>query len=147
MADVRTTAMEIVFGNSRVPRPTAALHPIPIHAICRNVGGQLASRGNGLEDLEAPVQHIRNIKGSIWAHGQKMTPRQLAGSVTWLANRAQNFALLIELHNPVVTAIDHPDMLLRCDVQATGVADVGQFPQIFPSASKIWMRLFSRSPT
>src|SRR5215472_7898682 len=59
-----------------------------------------------------------------------MSQCQLARCVAGFADRAEDFSVLIELHNPVVPAVDHPDMLIRCDKEAIRIADVGPFLEI-----------------
>src|SRR5579862_7433792 len=59
-----------------------------------------------------------------------MAPRQLTRRMAGFADRTQYFSVLIELHDAVVTAIDHPDVLVRGDEQSIRITDTGPFPEI-----------------
>src|SRR5476651_532890 len=52
-----------------------------------------------------------------------MSPSELAGFVPRRPNRSKDLAGLIELDNSIETTIDHPDMLIRCDIEPVRVAD------------------------
>lgn len=57
---------------------------------------------------------------------------QSARRVSGFSERAKDLAAWIELENPVIAPVDHPNMLVRGDKQALRVADAGPLLQKIP---------------
>src|SRR5208282_1700650 len=73
--------------------------------------------------VKSPIQHIRDVDGLIWSDRHEVRPCHLAGLVSGLAERAENLAALIQFDYPVVSSVRHPNVLIRRNHQAIGVAD------------------------
>src|SRR5579863_10500247 len=58
-----------------------------------------------------------------------MRPCQLSRSPPRLAERPQNFSILVEFDNSVVPAVHHPDVLIASDTQPVRISDPLPFLQ------------------
>ncbi len=52
-----------------------------------------------------------------------MSPGELPELVSRRPQRSKDFARLIEFYDPIEATIDHPDMLVWCDMQPIRIAD------------------------
>jgi hypothetical protein len=73
--------------------------------------------------LEAPVEHVSDEQSSPLPDRDEVRPGELSGAVARLAERAKDISHPVELDYAVESTIGHPDMLIRRDKKAVGVAD------------------------
>jgi hypothetical protein len=77
------------------------------------------------QSLEAPVQHIGDINGLIGSERHAVSPPEQTGLMARVAEGAKDLAVLIEFDDAIVSAVDHPNVLVGRDQQTLGVTDAG----------------------
>ena len=89
---------------------------------------QLALAGDAIQIADQQdAQHL-----PIFPHSHEVSPSELPWRVSWLTKCAQNPPVLIELNNPVVAPIDHPDVLIRADEETIRVSNTRPLLQEIP---------------
>ena len=77
------------------------------------------------QSLEAPVQHVGDINGLIGSESHAVSPREQTGLMARLSEGAKDLAVLVEFDDAIVSAVDHPNVLVWRDQQTVGVTDAG----------------------
>src|SRR5262245_13507466 len=86
--------------------------------------------------LRTHPENVADIDGSVFSHGDRMTPVQLAVVIPVRGPLIEDLALLIELENvaPVrwsrfeIAPINHIDIAVGADRYGPGAAEFGAFP-------------------
>jgi hypothetical protein len=83
------------------------------------------ARGRCEQSLEAPLQHVSDINSLIGSESHEVSPREQTGRVARLAEGAKDLAVLVEFDDAILSAVNHPNVLVWRDQQTVGVTDAG----------------------
>jgi len=110
--------MSVCFEN----HPTLGTEPQK-HSYRWNVFGHVPGWRTTGKDVEAPIQHVRDIDRLIGSHGQEVSPCHLARLMCGFTEGTDDLAVLVQFDDPVVSSIRHPNMLIAGNHQTIRVAD------------------------